>query len=175
MMNQLNPVPGKRKKKKGAPADMPQQKIRKGKKAGKILSDDRVQKKVRKGNKVNKLIDTPQAKRRKPKNQRPADPLLPTPRPEQPRKLPKGKGSNLLVETGTNPSFGTLTLVGDKGKVRKRKPVLYSKGGMMNKKGYAKGGMMKKKGYAKGGKVMTYNVGGMVKSTGTLNTGVKKA
>ena len=35
--------------------------------------------------------------------------------------------------------------------------------------------MMKKKGYAKGGKVMTYNVGGMVKSTGTLNTGVRKA
>tara|TARA_R110002167_G_scaffold1607_2_gene7739 strand:- start:416 stop:649 length:234 start_codon:yes stop_codon:yes gene_type:complete len=37
-----------------------------------------------------------------------------------------------------------------------------------------KGGMMKKKGYAKGGKVMTYNVGGMVKSTGTINTGIKK-
>jgi hypothetical protein len=79
----------------------------------------------------------------------------------------------------------------------------YAKGGMMKKKGYAKGGMpmkknpmtgemipayamdgkgkmnkggmMKKKGYAKGGKVMTYNVGGMVKSTGTLNTGVRKA
>ena len=44
---------------------------------------------------------------------------------------------------------------------------------MMKKKGYAKGGM-KKKGYAKGGKVMTYNVGGMVKSTGTINTGIKK-
>jgi len=44
----------------------------------------------------------------------------------------------------------------------------------MKKKGYAKGGM-KKKGYAKGGKVMTYNVGGMVKSNGTLNTGIKKA
>lgn len=28
----------------------------------------------------------------------------------------------------------------------------------------AKGGAMKKKGYAKGGKVMTYNLGGMVKS-----------
>ena len=39
-----------------------------------------------------------------------------------------------------------------------------AKGGMMKKKGYAKGGMMKKKAYAKGGKVMTYNVGGMVKS-----------
>ena len=39
-----------------------------------------------------------------------------------------------------------------------------------------KGGMgMKKKGYAKGGKVMTYNVGGMVKSSGALNTGIKKA
>ena len=50
-----------------------------------------------------------------------------------------------------------------------------NKGGMMKKKGMAKGGAMKKKGYAKGGKVMTYNVGGMVKSTGALNTGIKKA
>ena len=53
-------------------------------------------------------------------------------------------------------------------------------GGMMKKKGMAKGGAMKKKGYAKGGyakggKVMTYNLGGMVKSNGTLNTGIKKA
>ena len=47
-----------------------------------------------------------------------------------------------------------------------------AKGGM--KKGYAKGGM-KKKAYAKGGKVMTYNIGGMVKSQGTMNTGIKKA
>ena len=40
------------------------------------------------------------------------------------------------------------------------------KGGMA-KKGYAMGGAnmkMKKKAYAKGGKVMTYNLGGMVKS-----------
>ena len=50
-----------------------------------------------------------------------------------------------------------------------------AKGGMMKKKGMAKGGAMKKKGYAKGGKVMTYNLGGMVKSSGTLNTGIKKA
>ena len=35
-----------------------------------------------------------------------------------------------------------------------------------------KGGMMKKKGYAKGGKVAMYNQGGMVKSTGTMNTGI---
>ena len=49
-------------------------------------------------------------------------------------------------------------------------------GAMMKKKGYAAGGAMpmKKKGYAAGGKVMTYNVGGMVKSTGTINTGIKK-
>ena len=47
------------------------------------------------------------------------------------------------------------------------------KGGMMKKKGYAKGGaMMKKKAYAKGGKVAMYNQGGMVKSTGTINTGI---
>ena len=46
------------------------------------------------------------------------------------------------------------------------------KGGMA-KKGYAKGGaMMKKKAYAKGGKVAMYNQGGMVKSTGTIATGI---
>lgn len=78
----------------------------------------------------------------------------------------------------------------------------YAKGGM-KKKGYAKGGlkmvtnkqgkkvpfyaadgigkmnkggaMMKKKAYAKGGKVAMYNQGGMVKSTGTINTGVRTA
>ena len=49
----------------------------------------------------------------------------------------------------------------------------YAKGGM-KKKGYAKGGM-KKKAYAKGGKVAMYNQGGMVKSTGKMNTGVKTA
>ena len=50
-----------------------------------------------------------------------------------------------------------------------------NKGGMM-KKGYAKGGAgMKKKAYAKGGKVAMYNQGGMVKSTGTMNTGIKTA
>ena len=47
------------------------------------------------------------------------------------------------------------------------------KGGMMKKKGYAKGGaMMKKKAYARGGKVAMYNQGGMVTSTGTINTGI---
>ena len=46
---------------------------------------------------------------------------------------------------------------------------------MMKKKGYAKGGaMMKKKAYAKGGKVAMYNQGGMVKATGTMNTGIKR-
>jgi hypothetical protein len=46
---------------------------------------------------------------------------------------------------------------------------------MPQKPTMAKGGAMKKKkGYAKGGKVMTYNLGGMVKSTGTINTGIKK-
>lgn len=42
-------------------------------------------------------------------------------------------------------------------------------------KGMKKGGMMKKKAYAKGGKVAMYNQGGMVKATGELNTGIKKA
>ena len=51
-----------------------------------------------------------------------------------------------------------------------------SKGGAnMKKKGMAKGGAMKKKAYAKGGKVAMYNVGGMVKSSGPMNTGIKKA
>ena len=45
----------------------------------------------------------------------------------------------------------------------------------MKKKGMAKGGAMKKKAYAKGGKVAMYNVGGMVKSSGDLNTGIKRA
>ena len=49
-----------------------------------------------------------------------------------------------------------------------------SQGGMANKKGYAKGGaMMKKKAYAKGGKVAMYNQGGMIKSTGTVDTGIR--
>jgi len=52
-----------------------------------------------------------------------------------------------------------------------------NEGGMpKKKKGMAKGGAnMKKKSYAKGGTVATYNVGGMVKSSGSLNTGIKKA
>tara|TARA_R110002012_G_scaffold86309_4_gene214478 strand:- start:648 stop:914 length:267 start_codon:yes stop_codon:yes gene_type:complete len=43
-----------------------------------------------------------------------------------------------------------------------------------NKMGFMnKGGMPKKKAYAKGGKVAMYNKGGMVKSTGTIPTGIK--
>jgi len=50
-----------------------------------------------------------------------------------------------------------------------------NKGGMMKKKGYAKGGAgMKKKAYAKGGKVAMYNVGGMVKSSNELSTGIAR-
>ena len=50
-----------------------------------------------------------------------------------------------------------------------------NKGGMPKKKGYAMGGAnMKKKAYAKGGKVAMYNVGGMVKSSGPMNTGIAK-
>jgi len=45
-----------------------------------------------------------------------------------------------------------------------------------NKMGFMnKGGMPKKKAYAKGGKVATYSEGGMVKNTGKLNTGIKRA
>ena len=52
----------------------------------------------------------------------------------------------------------------------------YAMGGAnMKKKGMAKGGAMKKKAYAKGGKVAMYNVGGMVKSSGPMNTGIKRA
>ena len=48
-------------------------------------------------------------------------------------------------------------------------------GGMKSTKGYAKGGAgMKKKAYAKGGKVAMYNVGGMVKSSNELNTGIAR-
>ena len=51
----------------------------------------------------------------------------------------------------------------------------YAMGGAnMKKKGMAKGGAMKKKAYAKGGKVAMYNVGGMVKSSGPMNTGIAK-
>ena len=53
--------------------------------------------------------------------------------------------------------------------MKMKKKTMAKGGAMMKKKGYAKGG------YAKGGKVMTYNLGGMVKSNGTLNTGIKKA
>ena len=46
---------------------------------------------------------------------------------------------------------------------------------MMKKKGMAKGGAnMKKKAYAKGGRVAMYNVGGMVKSSGPMNTGIAR-
>jgi len=38
----------------------------------------------------------------------------------------------------------------------------------------AKGGAMKKKAYAKGGRVAMYNVGGMVKSSGPMSTGIAK-
>ena len=52
---------------------------------------------------------------------------------------------------------------------------MYGGGMSMKKKGMAKGGAMKKKAYAKGGKVAMYNVGGMVKSSGPMNTGIKRA
>ena len=52
----------------------------------------------------------------------------------------------------------------------------YAMGGAnMKKKGMAKGGAMKKKAYAKGGKVAMYNVGGMIRSSGPMNTGIKRA
>jgi len=74
---------------------------------------------------------------------------------------------------------GFPDLTGD-GKVTKKdilkgRGVNVNKGGMMKKKGMAKGGAMKKKAYAKGGKVAMYNVGGMVKSSGSMNTGIKRA
>ena len=52
---------------------------------------------------------------------------------------------------------------------------MYGGGMSMKKKGMAKGGAMKKKAYAKGGRVAMYNVGGMVKSSGDLNTGIARA
>ena len=72
-----------------------------------------------------------------------------------------------------------LDIDGDGNKKESMKAAAASKKGMkkggMAKKGYAKGGAMKKKAYAKGGKVAMYNVGGMVKSSGDLNTGIARA
>ena len=54
----------------------------------------------------------------------------------------------------------------------------YAAGGMkpVSDMGYMNmGGMPKKGAYAKGGKVAMYNQGGMIKNTGSLNTGIKKA
>ena len=62
---------------------------------------------------------------------------------------------------------GFPDLTGD-GKVTK-KDILKGRGVNVNK-----GGMMKKKAYAKGGKVAMYNVGGMVKSSNDLNTGIAR-
>ena len=72
------------------------------------------------------------------------------------------------------PDFLDIDKDGNKKESMKAAAKGMKKGGMA-KKGYAKGGMMKKKAYAKGGKVAMYNQGGMVKSTGELNTGIKKA
>jgi len=72
-------------------------------------------------------------------------------------------------------------------KDKKKKKGMYKGGAMMKKKGYAMGGAsmkkkgmskgganMKKKAYAKGGRVAMYNVGGMVKSSGPMNTGIAR-
>jgi len=71
-----------------------------------------------------------------------------------------------------------LDIDGDGNKTESMKAAAGSKKGMkkggMAKKGYAKGGAMKKKAYAKGGKVAMYNVGGMVKSSGPMSTGIAK-
>ena len=125
MMNRpmpFKPAAGKRKKKIGGPAPLPEQKMRKGKKVGKLITD------------------VPGTKRRKPK----APGALPSPRPEKPRKLPKGKGkgNSMISELITD-------VPGTKRKKRKRistagdsdgaKPIMFNKGGKV--KGYNKGGM----------------------------------
>ena len=61
-----------------------------------------------------------------------------------------------------------------KGGAQMKKKGMANGGAMMKKKGMAKGGL-KKKAYAKGGRVAMYNVGGMVKSSGELNTGIARA
>ena len=95
---------------------------------------------------------------------------------------------------GPKPDFLDIDGDGNKTEPMKSAAKGANKGGMMKKKGYAKGGMkkkgyakggmkkkgyakggMKKKAYTKGGKVAMYNQGGMIKSTGTINTGIKKA
>jgi len=58
----------------------------------------------------------------------------------------------------------------------KKKKGMAVGGANMKKKGMAAGGAnMKKKAYTKGGKVAMYNVGGMVKSSNALNTGIARA
>ena len=61
----------------------------------------------------------------------------------------------------------------NKGGMPKKKGM--ANGGAMKKKGMTRGGaMMKKKAYTKGGKVAMYNVGGMVRSSSELNTGIAR-
>ena len=75
---------------------------------------------------------------------------------------PNQKGLKKLPKNVRN----KMGFMKDGGMAMKKKGM--AKGGMaMKKKGMAKGGAVggvKKKAYAKGGKVMTFNVGGMVKS-----------
>ena len=62
------------------------------------------------------------------------------------------------------------------GMAKKKKGMANGGAAMKKKKGMAKGGAnMKKKAYTKGGKVAMYNVGGMVKSSNALNTGIARA
>ena len=77
-------------------------------------------------------------------------------------------GAALMSEMKANPGVGNMpasvrmALGGDIAKIK-------------STKGMAKGGAMnKKKAYAKGGRVAMYNVGGMVKSSGDLNTGIAR-
>ena len=79
----------------------------------------------------------------------------------------KKKGTKMKMKKGYALGGPTTPMEGEQSRYRpsaNRAPQgMMSARGMTAGMGMAKGGMMKKKGYAKGGKVMTYNLGGMVK------------
>ena len=94
------------------------------------------------------------------------------------RKKKKGmaKGGAMMKKKGMANGGAMMKKKGmAKGGAQMKKKGMANGGAMMKKKGMAKGGAMnKKKAYAKGGRVAMYNVGGMVKSSGELNTGIAR-
>lgn len=89
----------------------------------------------------------------------------------------KGQFKSLSKDLGLSvkeiramPDYDLEMLIEHRRDLREQAQTIREMGGAMNK-----GGMPKKKAYAKGGKVAMYSEGGMVKNTGELNTGIKRA